>query len=289
MNYEDLLILYAANQLDETERAEFEKHLAGCAGCHADLQLWQSLANEVIASDSAIAAPIHLADSALEAIHQPVKLTRAFNNTVQLLRVQLLLIQNELWIGSAALMFIFLAMALLVARVEVLYFFAPMVAAGTVTLIYGSENDPAAELTFATPISPWKILLARLTLVSAYNIFLAICATVGLLLIIPPQALGEFILGWLAPMTFLSALALLLSLWIGTGNALFIAYLLWSAQYATLISFGDWFAFAIPWLETYREFWQNPALLFTIGFALILFALWSSGHDKVQWRRSIAM
>ena len=289
MNHEEQLIRYAANQLNENERAEFENHLSGCSDCQADLTLWASVSSEINASNSAIAAPVHLADSALEAIHAPSKLTRAFKSTTQLLHMQLLLMHNELWVGSAALMFIFLAMALLVARVEVLHFFVPMIAAGTVTLIYGSEHDPAAELTFATPISPWKILLARLTLVSSYNVFLALCATVGLLLILPPQALGELILGWLAPMTFLSALALLLSLWIGTSNALFISYTLWSAQYLALTSVGEWFAFLTPWLESYRQFWNDPALLFILGFALILFALWSTGREQVQWHRSIAI
>jgi len=289
MNHEEQLIRYAANQLNENERTDFERHLAVCGDCQTDLLLWQSVADEIHASNAAVPAPIHLADSALETIHTPSKLTRAFKNTAQLLRVQLLLMHNELWVGSAALMFIFLAMALLVARVEVLHFFVPMIAAGTVTLIYGSEHDPAAELTFATPISPWKILLARLTLVSAYNVFLALSATVGLLLILPPQALGELILGWLAPMTFLSALALLLSLWIGTSNALFISYTLWSAQYLALTSVGEWFAFLTPWLESYRQFWNEPALLFILGFALILFALWSTGREQVQWRRSFVL
>lgn len=289
MNHEEQLIRYAANQLNENEHAEFERHLENCADCQTDLLLWQRVADEIHASDSAVPAPVHLADSALEAIHAPTMLMRAFKNTTQLLRMQLLLLHNELWIGSAALLFIFLAMALLVARVEVLHFFVPMVAAGTVTLIYGSEHDPAAELTFATPISPWKILLARLTLVSAYNVFLALCATVGLLLILPPQALGGLILGWLAPMTFLSALALLLSLWIGTSNALFISYTLWAAQFLALTSVGEWFAFLTPWLESYRQFWNDPVLLFVFGFTLILFALWSAGHEQVQWRRSIAI
>ena len=289
MNHEEQIILYAANQLDEQTRADFEKHLADCADCQADLLLWRSVADEINASDSLVPAPAQLAESALETILAPSRLMRAFKSTAQLLRMQLLLMHNELWVGSAALMFIFLAMALLVARVEVLHFFVPMIAAGTVTLIYGSEHDPAAELTFATPISPWKILLARLTLVSAYNVFLALCATVGLLLILPPQALGELILGWLAPMTFLSALALLLSLWIGTSNALFISYTLWAAQYLALTSVGEWFAFLDPWLESYRQFWQNPALLFIFGFALILFALWSAGREQVQWRRSVAI
>jgi hypothetical protein len=289
MNHEEQLVRYAAKQLNENERADFERHLAECGDCQTDLILWQSVADEIHASDSAVPAPIHIADSALEVIYAPSKLTRAFQGTTQLLRMQLLLMHNELWIGSAALMFIFLAMALLVARVEVLHFFIPMIAAGTVTLIYGSEHDPAAELTFATPISPWKILLARLTLVSAYNVFLALCATAGLLLILPPQVLGELILGWLAPMTFLSALALLLSLWFGTSNALFISYTLWAAQYLAWTSIGEWFAFLTPWLESYRQFWKDPALLFLFGFALILFALWSAGSEQVQWRRSVAI
>lgn len=288
MNHEEQLIRYAAKQLNENERAEFEYHLSGCSDCQADLTLWASVSSEINASDSAIAAPVHLADSALEAIHAPSKLTRAFKSTAQLLRMQLLLMHNELWIGSAALMFIFLAMALLVARVEVLHFFVPMIAAGMVTLIYGSEHDPATELTFSTPISPWKILLARLTLVSAYNVLLTGCATLILILILPLQNLGEFMLGWLAPMTFLSALALLLSLWIGTGNAIFVSYTLWAAQYAALTSFSEWFAAAAPWLEMYRRFWKDPALLFLLGFTFILFALWSVGREQVQWRRSIA-
>lgn len=288
MNHEEQFIRYAANQLNETERADFERHLANCADCQTDLLLWKSVADEIHASNSTVPAPVHLADSALGVIHTPSKLTRAFKSMTQLLRMQLLLMHNELWVGSAALMFIFLAMALLVARVEVLHFFVPMIAAGTVTLIYGAEHDPAAELTFATPISPWKILLARLTLVSAYNVFLALCATVGLLLILPPQALGELILGWLAPMTFLSALALLLSLWIGISNALFISYTLWATQYLAWTSVGEWFAFLTPWLESYRQFWNNPALLFLFGFVLILFALWSTGRERVQWRRAIA-
>ena len=289
MNHEEEVILYAANRLDADERVRFEKHLAGCADCQADLGMWQSVADEIQAAHSAMPAPAHLADSALETIYAPSQLTRAFRGMIQLLRMQLLLMHNELWVGSAALMAIFLAMALLVARVEVLYFFAPILAAGTVTLIYGSEHDSAAELTFSTPISPWKILLARLTLVSAYNVFLALCATVGLLLILPPQALGQLILGWLAPMTFLSALALLLSMWIGTGNALFISYALWSMQYLALTSVGEWFTFLTPWLESYRQFWHDPALLFSFGLVLILFALWSSGREQVQWRRSIAI
>ena len=286
MNHEEQLDLYATNQLDKNERANFERHLAGCDDCQSDLQMWTLVAEEIIASGSAIAAPTHLADSALELIHQPSKLRRACRNTFQLLRAQLLLIQHELWLGSAVLMLIFVAMALLVKRVDVIYFFIPMIAAGTVSLIYGNEHDPAAELTLATPTSAWKILLARLTLVSGYNLLLAGFAGAILLFMVPPHLILELVLGWAAPMLFLSALALLLSLWIGTGNALFISYALWISQYAPMKMMSEWFGSSVAWWNGYAQFWQNPALMLLLGFVFIMFALWSANQPQVMWRRS---
>ena len=289
MNHEEQIILYAANQLDGNARTDFEKHLAGCADCQMDLLLWQSVADELTASVPPVPAPVHLAESALEVIHQPSRFANALCGMSQLLRMQMLIINNELWIGSAALMLIFLAMALLVERVEVIYFIAPMIAAGAISIVFGPEHDPASELTLATSTSAWKILLARLTLVSGYNFLLAICAGLGLLLISPPQIIGELILGWFGPMTFLSALALLLSLWIGTSNALFISYILWAAQYLSLISLDAWFRALSPWFDSYRQFWQNPVLMFSLGFLFIVAALWSAGRDQVQWRKTLAM
>jgi anti-sigma factor RsiW len=69
MNHEEQVILYAAHQLDESERAHFEKHLADCVECQADLQLWKTVAEEIVASDAVEAAPAPLAERALEQIH----------------------------------------------------------------------------------------------------------------------------------------------------------------------------------------------------------------------------
>ncbi len=289
MNHEEQLILYSANQLNEKERAEFEKHLASCDECQADLQLWNLVADEINASDSLIPAPVHLADSALEQIHHPSTLTRAYRNTVHLLRAQLLLIHQELWLGSAVLMAIFLAMAILVKRADVMYFFVPMIAAGTVSLVYGRDYDPAFELTLSTPTSAWKILLARLTLVSGYNFLLAGGAGVILLLIVPSHLIFELVVGWAAPMLFLSALALLLSLWIGTGNALFVSYVLWAAQYIPMKEMSVLFGSSATWLNSYIRFLQNPALLFVFAIAFIAIALWSVNQPQVMWRKSVSL
>ena len=286
MNHEEQIILYVANQLDEKEKVDFEKHLADCDTCQADLKLWNIVADEIIASDSRILAPAHLADSSLELIHQPSKLARAFRNMIQLLRTQLLLIHQELWLGSAVLMMMFVTMAILVNRADVMYFFAPMIAAGTVSIVYGREHDSALELTLSTPTSAWKILLARLTLVSGYNFLLAGGAGMILLFIVPPQLLFEVVLGWAAPMLFLSAFALLLSLWIGTGNALFISYTLWASQYIPMKVMAEWFGSSVAWMNTIAQFWQNPNLMFVLAFVLMGFALWSANQPQVLWRKS---
>jgi hypothetical protein len=143
-------------------------------------------------------------------------------------------------------------------------------------------------VTLATPTSAWKILLARLTLVSGYNLVLALGASLALLLIVPANRFGELILGWIGPLTFLSALALLLALWIGTGNALAITYGLWIAQYLPFRSLGLVSGPVSPWIERYQAFWREPALLIALGLALIAAALWSAGRLTALWQQRLA-
>lgn len=88
MKHEEQIILYAANQLNEKERANFEKHLAGCEDCKMDLQMWNLVADEIIASDLRILVPAHVAESALEMIRQPAAFVRAFRTAHQLIRAQ---------------------------------------------------------------------------------------------------------------------------------------------------------------------------------------------------------
>lgn len=284
MNHDEQLILYVADQLGSTERAEFEIHLAECAECQADLKLWSMVSEEINASSAALPAPAHLADSALEAIQQPSALKHAFIRAMQLLRAQAFLVHREMFPASAAVMALGVIVALVSNHVEVVYFIAPLVAAASLSVLFGAEQDPAYELILATATSPWKILLARLSLVSAYNLLLVIGTAVILLFFIPPAVLGTLVFGWLAPMAFLSALALLLSLWLGTSNAIAVTYVLWVAQFMPYKSIGAWMV-SPAWSSAiygYQQFWHSPLILLLLSIPLLVIALWSTNRPAFR-------
>jgi hypothetical protein len=279
--YEDRLPLYAAGQLEALERAEMEQHLQACAECRADLELWRAVGTQVMISSSQVSAPPDLAERALRRLRAPSPLHRALLQAASLLRAQAYLVRREMWPASALLMGIGTLVTYLSGKIEFIYFIAPLVAAASLASIYGPEHDPASELTLATPTSPWKVLLARLTLVHAYNLCLALAASLFLLLLIPPDLLGTLILGWLGPMTFLSALALLLSLWIGTGNSIAIAYGLWLVQFPRyeMVLNPSTSAALTPILDAYRQFWGSPLLLIGLGILVLVIALWAVGRS----------
>lgn len=284
MNHEEQVVFYAAGQLSEHERARFEEHLAGCSECQEELRLWQMAAEEIIATDSAIAAPTQLAERALERIQRPVSLRAGLHSAWQLVSIQSQLIQREMWPASAAVMALGASVALISNHVGFVYFVAPLVATASLASLFSPEHDPALELTLSTPTSPWKVLLARLSIVSGYNLLLALAATIALLVIVPPELIGRLILGWLGPMTFLSSLALLLSLWIGTSNAIAIAYGLWIVQYAPYRLVGAWMV-SPGWssvILAYQRFWQSPMLLLSLSILLFGLALWLANRTSLR-------
>lgn len=286
---QDLLPLYAAGQLDTEKHSALERHLDSCEECRLDLEMWQAVALEVNASSSRVQASPRLVEQALERIHTPSPIRRAFLQAAGLLRAQAYLVRGEMWPASAIIMAISTVVTyLMLGKVEFVRFVAPLVAAASLAAIYGPEHDPASELTLATPTSPWKVLLARLTLVHAYNLGLALAASLLLLVILPPGVLGALILGWLGPMTFLSALALLLSLWIGTSNSVAIAYGLWLIQFPRYeVSLAP----STPWLklvDIYRQFWGSPLLLIGLGLLLFVAALGSVKWSVPRQMRSLS-
>ena len=280
MNHEEQLILYTANQLDEAERLDFEKHLADCAECQADLQLWRTIADEIIASDSAEHPPVKLAERALEQVRQPAVSTLAFRRVFQLLRSQVFLVQREMWPATASVMALGVIVAFVSRHAEFIYFIAPLIAAASLSVLFGPEYDPAHELSLSTPTSSWKLLLARLSIVSAYNLVLALIAMLVLMIAFPPALLGTLALGILAPMCFLSMLALLLSIWIGTSNAIVISYILWALQFVAYQSISEWIGSSAitAFLFAYRDFWHSPMLLLVLSVPLLLIALWSANR-----------
>jgi anti-sigma factor RsiW len=282
--YSDRLAPYAAGQLDEAARAEIDAHLKGCAECRSDLALWREIGSAVAASDRRLVPPQGIAERALARIRASAPFGAGIRWAWQLLKTQAGLVQSELWPASTLIMGLGLTLALFTGREGVMYFLAPMVAAAGLAAIYGSESDPVIELTHSTPTSAWKILLARLTLVSGFNLLLALAAGLVLVSILPAGILGNMVLTWLGPMTFLSALALLFSLWIGAGNAIAISYSLWLAQFLV-----QWPSAVKGWQvppawahfsSTYQAFWHNPALLFILAAVLVGLSLLSAGRSE---------
>ncbi|MHC1781812.1 MAG: anti-sigma factor [Anaerolineaceae bacterium] len=281
-DFEESLPLYAAGQLDKALRVEIAQHLDACASCRADLEMWAVVSGEIRSSSRQAAAPPDLANRALRqaGIHGKQSFRGKINSALQLLRAQVFLVHREMWPASAAIMLMGVVIALLSKHIEAVYFIAPLVAAASLTVLFGPANDPAYELVMATPTSPWRMLLARLSIVSAYNLVLTLIAGLFLLLIIPPNLFGSLILGWLGPMAFLSALALLISLWIGTGNAVTISYFLWILQYIpyqymdNLLASSGWESL----FQAYQSFWHNPLLLFSLSVVLVFAALASTGR-----------
>jgi hypothetical protein len=86
-------------------------------------------------------------------------------------------------------------------------------------------------MALATPTSPWQILVARLALVFGYNLVLALAASLALLPVLPGSLLGSLILGWLGPMTFLSAVALAFSFWLGNDGTIAVTYPAWIGKW----------------------------------------------------------
>jgi anti-sigma factor RsiW len=278
--YQENLPLYAAGQLDDDERLAVQRHLAGCASCQDELELWMAVSGEIHAANRGLTPPPDLLDRTVERLHAPHPLALAFQRAGQLLRVQAALVQRELWPASAAVMGVGVATALISNHAEAIYFIAPLVAAAGLTVSFGPENDQAYELVMSTPVSPWKVLLARLSIVSGYNLLLALAASLALLAIVPAGLLGAVILGWLAPMAFLSALALLLALWIGTGNAIAISYGLYVAQYASYQTISRMVTVPAlePLISAYQQFWHSPALMGGLAALLLGLALWSANR-----------
>lgn len=289
-----LLPFYAAGTLDERERPAVEQHLSACEACRAELLFWEELGRAVEEEDAALPAPpAPVLTGVLRAVRdeQPGVFVRAW----QLLLSQVPLVRREIWLASALVFALGLALAFLAPAdepaVRILEALAPLVAAAGVAMIYDRDNEPAMELSLATPTSPRRILLARLVLIFGYDLLLALAASAVLLAALPASLPEALILGWLGPMTFLSALALVLSLIIGTRGATTVVLALWFARWlmggGTTMATGATYTWGIEQAaRLYLSGWGNPGLLFALAGVLTLTAFWLAGRPGVLLPRS---
>ncbi len=283
---------FAAGTLEAGRRTFVEGHLAGCPECRQDLAFWVEVSAAVKGSAADGNAPTAPLERALTRIRtQPARprLSRV-RLALDLVRWQAAILRREIWLSIAAVTAIGLAAACLTDSIEVSRLLAPLIAAASLAMICGPDNDPAMELTAASPISPGKIVLARATLVFSFNLVLAGLAAALLSAVISRGTFLALILDWLGPMAFLSALALILALSFGTANAVSIAYLAWFLRYlpgGIIRQMTE--ALSFPALgglaAAYRSFWESPALLLPLAAALTGLALKLAGRQSGGRRR----
>ena len=274
----ELIPFYAAGTLSDEERERIAQHLEQCADCRAELELWQSVSEEIHVSNEALQAP------ALRPI--PVKKpSRHLWKAWYILRSQVPLIRAEIWLSSALVTLLGIIVSLFLENANMIYFLAPFISAAGVAYIYGLKNDPALELTLATPVSAQQILLARLTLVFGYNILLILASSMFLLLV--NGQLAQFswavLLEWMAPMAFLSSLALFCSLLWGSVNAVVVTYALWIMRGIMPKLTISWLYSAnLPTLANFLKDLETPSHLLLISAALIVLSLWFTDKKKIR-------
>jgi hypothetical protein len=276
----DLLPLYASGGLDPAQQRNVEAHLLQCADCRADLQLWQAVAGEVTTDLRMIEPPRDLAERALRYTPRR-RQTSILKRTWLLLHSQLPLVRREIWPASAAVMALGFIVVVLGIKVNMVELVAPLVATAGLAIIYGPAHDIAHELARSSPTSPRQILLARLALVFSYNFVLALVASLLALPFLPGLVFDGLVMGWLGPMAFLSSAALVLSLLIGSDNAVSITYLAWLVKVFGEAGQADtaqhWFQ---PMLNVYAGFWANSVILLLLAAVLMILALWLAGRPE---------
>ncbi len=281
----DKLPFLVAGNLTDQETSEILEHLKSCQECQREVDFWQEIGTSIKSFDNSILAPQGLDIRLITQSQKRLSPRRLFTRAINLLKSQAYLIRKDLWPACALVMAIGIIAVILSDQSAILTFLAPLISAASLAAIYGPQNDPASELTFATTTSQWKILLARLTLVSGYNIFLALISSIFLLFMIPQTMLGELIFSWLGPVAMLSAMALMLSIWIGTGNAVAISFFLWTIQFFHTPQFLFRMQLFRRWdalLDGYRLFWQNPGWLFPIACIFLIAALYSTRLTEIS-------
>ncbi len=272
----ETLALYAAGSLGSSEAAHLRSHLQTCPACRQALAEWQALSQEIARQNRGLVVP------PLEALKLTLPTsTSPWQRAWALLSSQVRVVRSELWLTTLLIVVIGVVVTILLEAPGLLYALGPLVAAASAALVYGREQDPAAELILTTPVSQVQLLLARLVLVVGYDLFLFAAANLAAMLVLGPQPLSTLVAAWLAPLTFLTALALFLSLQLGSANAVTVAYGLWILRYVMLSEPVQ--AFGSAWYILER-FWASPHILLLAGSLLFALSLWQVNQARFNGR-----
>lgn len=277
----ELLVEYAAGSLGPADRAGVEAHLAGCAGCRADLAGWHALAQA--AGPPAVPPGPELVRGVLlrSALAGPEPVTRRpLFFALSLALAEARLVRISVFVASALVMALGVLLAALPAQADagnILSLLAPVVAAAGVAGVYGPRRDPAFEVVAATPTSQRLILLTRIALVFGYDLVLALAASGAVAALgADPAGMRALIVAWLGPMALLSALCMVLVVWVGPDVAVAVAVGLWSLRVLADGLLAD----ASGLLDLVHAAWSTNLATALVTVALLAVAVIAAGRGE---------
>jgi hypothetical protein len=200
-----------------------------------------------------------------------------------LIRAQARVVRREIWAASFLVMVLGVFVSIIWEDIDgvsglPLVLVAPLVAATGVGLLYGAPEPGIWEIEMVTAVPARLILLVRLLLVFGFDLGLGVLGSVMLALFRPDVAVWTLVVTWLAPMTFLSAFAFLITILArSTELGMLLSFGLWGAQTVRLATGID----ILPFLPDMMTPAAQPWLW---GLALLLAggALWLGGRAE-RW------
>jgi hypothetical protein len=201
--------------------------------------------------------------------------------TMTVLRAQIRIVRNAIWLSSALVMVLGVLVTVITysptVGSTVLMMVTPLVAALGIAFIYGEDIDPPTELLLSTPVSPRLVLMARMALVFGFDLTLGLLASLAAALTTDISFM-PLVMAWLAPMAFLSMLAFLMSVIFNDPLA------------SVLISMGIWITLCIGHLSavggapSFVPDLLSDTSLRVVFWALSLtmgaLALWIAGREE---------
>jgi hypothetical protein len=158
---------------------------------------------------------------------------------------------------------------------------APVAAAAGIAFLYGPSVDPALEIELSTPVSPRQVLVARLVLVFGFDFIFGLVGSAILSLLRADISFWPLVSAWLAPMTFLSSLAFLMTtLTLDPDMSLLACLGLWILENLTRLIPGVRLPFSVPDLTAAT----TRPWLWLLAIMLSSAALWLSGGEE-HWLR----
>ncbi len=275
----DLLSDLVAGTLPPAEAAGVRAHVDECATCAAELAAWRvtavALRERGLRATPSAGLPDHIAAAIGAESNMAARTRRRVSWLFRFVAAQLPVVRRDIWPASAVVMAIGAAISLVPTRGApggALGLFAPLAAAIGIAMIYGQDNDPSLELALAAPVSPRLVVMARLVLVLAFDLILAVGASLVLAVVNGPSVALPLIGSWLGPMLLLGCLSLALSLALGTVTAIAIAGALWVVR-ALEVTDGPVLQRLAGLAPAIDAIWQTSLLTLGLAVAILLIAI----------------